>query len=131
MELSMEITFSKLNEQIQNSEKPIFIEFWASWCLPCKQYDGMLKEFHKTYSENCEIYKMNIDRNPHASKEYQVEGLPTFVTYKNGIELERLSAAQPKTKLEAMINNAIAYEEELSDEENETIEQRLKDLGYL
>ncbi len=139
----MEKTYKQFRELIGSTSLPVLVECWASWCLPCKQYDGILKEFAQQFGDSCEIVKVNVDRNPKMSVDYRVQGLPTFLMLYNGEVKDRKIGSQSRDALRAMIEDAIAahgkggsdspHKDEscTQQEEDRIIEDQLKDLGYL
>ena len=135
----MDVSYKVFSQALQESQIPIFLECWASWCLPCKQYDTLLKQLSTEYDGRCRIYKVNVDKNPQISKNHEVRGLPTFITFYNGEEIDRKVSAQPEDTLRDMVAHVVSLAEGDSsddqnteeDDEDEIIEQRLKDLGYL
>ncbi|MBN2417073.1 thioredoxin fold domain-containing protein [bacterium] len=128
----MELTAKSFKDKVLASPRPVLVEFWASWCLPCKQVEPTLKKLADAYRGRCDVYKINVDRNPTASRDYSIQGLPTFATFRDGKELERKTASQSEEELEGMIRRALAERGDgVSGEEQRIIEERLKDLGYL
>lgn len=134
----MELTTKQFKEKVLQSDKPVLVECWASWCLPCKQIEPSLKRLKEEYEGRCEVYKINIDRNPVISRDYTVKGLPTVMTFRNGEELERKVGSLGDRDLKEMAENALtadggdANQEGMSEaEEQKIIEQRLKDLNYM
>lgn len=138
----MELSYKALKEEIENSKIPLFIECWASWCLPCKQYDSMLEDLASKYADRCKIYKINVDRNPKMSKDYEIRGLPQFLTFYCGRMASRKVGAQTIESLRLMIEELLSMEITDSDsietmntngieDEEMIIEHRLRDLGYL
>ncbi len=130
----MELTTKSFKHKVIQSDLPVLMECWASWCLPCKQIDPTLNKLAEKYQNKCKIFKVNLDRNPVISRDYNVKGLPTFMTFLNGQEFERRTGSQTDTQLEAMITKVIQeYHNQSKTEldEDEIIENTLKDLGYL
>ena len=135
----MDITTRGFKEEVLNSDIPVLLECWASWCLPCKQVDPTLQRLAKEHEGECKVLKINIDRNPSISKEYNVKGLPAFMLFVDGEEKNRLVGAQSDESLIELIQEGIecqnsdeaAEEGETSDEEQKIIEERLRQLGYL
>ncbi len=126
----MELTAKSFTEKVEQSGRPALVEFWASWCLPCKQIEGVLAQLAEKYKEKCGVYKINVDRNPSMSQKFGIQGLPTFISFANGKEMERKTASQPESEIDAMIQRVISSET-VSEEEQQIIEERLRDLGYL
>lgn len=81
------------NEQIINevlkSEKLVIVDFFATWCGPCQMIAPILNEIDKKYSDEVEIYKVNVDENQDAAIRYGVSSVPTLIFFKNGEEIDR------------------------------------------
>ena len=92
------------NEMIQ-SDKPVLVDFFAEWCGPCKMMAPVLKEVKATIGDTAAIIKVDIDKSPQAANEYQVQGVPTFILFKNSKPLWRNSGVIPKARLIEVIKN--------------------------
>ncbi|MGV9200574.1 MAG: thioredoxin [Promethearchaeia archaeon] len=103
----MEVSDKTFNEEIIEAQKPVFIEFWASWCIPCKMMEIVLKDLQSEFDGKIKIAKLNIDRNKRIPGEYNLTGVPTFMTFKNGEIIETKIGAQPKDELVKMIEKVI------------------------
>jgi len=125
-----DISYKSLKETVINSEIPVVLLCWASWCLPCKQTEPMLVEFAKKYKDKCSIIKINVDRNPKVTKKYNIKGLPTIISFVKGQEIERKTSAQTDQVIKNMIDRVLKYYVDIKKEEK-IIEKRLKDLGYM
>lgn len=86
---------SKFSDLI-NSTQLVLVDFHATWCGPCKMMDPIIKEVKKEIGGKARIIKVDIDKNPDAARKYQVQGVPTFIMFKNGKQLWRQSGALPK-----------------------------------
>lgn len=69
---------------IINADKPVFVDFYADWCGPCKAMDPVLKEVSKLASDKARFIKINIDKNENAARKYNVQAVPTFMIFKKG-----------------------------------------------
>jgi thioredoxin 1 len=88
----------QFNELIQ-SKKPVLVDFFAEWCGPCKMMAPVLKDIKDTVGEKATIIKIDVDKNPQAAQKYQVQGVPTFIIFKEGKQIWRKSGVVPKTEL--------------------------------
>lgn len=69
---------------IINSSKPVLVDFYADWCMPCKQVPEVLKKVKQELQNNVKIVKVNVDKNPFIATKYKVRNLPTIIVFKNG-----------------------------------------------
>ncbi len=90
------------NEIIQ-SEKPVLVDFFAEWCGPCKMMGPILKDVKQELGDAVTIIKVDVDKNQQAAMDYQVQGVPTLILFKNGQPQWRQSGVVPKAGLVGML----------------------------
>ncbi len=90
------------NEIIQ-SDKPVLVDFSAKWCGPCKMMAPILKDVKKEVGETATILKIDVDKNPGTTSQYQIQGVPTLILFKKGKAVWRQSGVIPKAGLVGVI----------------------------
>lgn len=86
-------------DQLIQSEKPILVDFFATWCGPCKILSPILKEVKEQLGEQISIIKIDVDKNQQVAAQYQVRGVPTMILFQNGKQLWRQSGVLDKNTI--------------------------------
>ena len=94
-------------KDIVASETPTLVDFYATWCGPCKTMHPVLDSLKKDMGEKIRILKIDVDKNPAIADIYKIRGVPTFMLFKKGEVLWRESGAFPLQTLKSKITNAI------------------------
>lgn len=89
---------------IINSEKPVLVDFFATWCGPCKMMHPVLEELHEKIGDKVRIIKIDIDKNEQLAASYNVRSVPTLMLFKNGKMEWRAAGVQSVDTLEQVIN---------------------------
>lgn len=104
---TMKLTDVTFDDEVLRSDVPVLVDFWASWCPPCKMVEPLLDEIAAELDGEFKVAKINVDQNPNSGARYKISGLPTFVTFVNGELKEMRVGAQSKEQLLEMITKAI------------------------
>jgi thioredoxin 1 len=100
----MEVNEAEFEQEVLRAERPVLIDFWASWCGPCRMMEPALDRLAHERGEVLKVVKVNVDENPGISSRYGVMGIPTMLVMQNGQEADRLVGALP----EAALRNRLA-----------------------
>lgn len=101
------VTDATFEAEVLKSDKPILIDFWASWCAPCKAIAPVVEELASEYEGRIKVAKMNVDENPATPTKFAVRGIPTLILFKDGKVLEQKVGAVPKAQLADMLKKAL------------------------
>ena len=102
----LELRDPNFHEEILESKLPVLLDFWASWCPPCKMVEPVLQELSQDLSGLVKIVKINVDQNPTSASKYNISGVPTFIVFFKGKEMDRCVGAQSKQQLLNMLDKA-------------------------
>lgn len=86
-------------DTIIQSDKPVLIDFFATWCGPCKMLGPVLKDVKDSLGDRISILKIDVDKNQQISSHYQVRGVPTMILFQNGKQLWRQSGVLNKQEI--------------------------------
>ncbi|OGP20488.1 MAG: thioredoxin [Deltaproteobacteria bacterium GWA2_55_10] len=101
------VTDSTFETMVLKSEVPALVDFWASWCAPCRAIAPIVDEMANEYSGRIRVTKMNVDDNPATPGRYGVRGIPTLILFKGGKVVDQLVGAVPKSQIKELIEKAL------------------------
>ena len=103
-----EITSSQQFEQeVLNSASPVFVDFWADWCGPCRIVSPVVEELSKEYGDKVNFVKVNVDQNNELARKYNVFSIPTLAIFKDGQVVSQKVGASSKDSYKTMIDSQI------------------------
>ncbi|OCG09929.1 thioredoxin TrxA [Gilliamella apicola] len=99
-----EATFDK---QINDTEKPVLVDFWAEWCRPCKAIAPILEEAAQEYGDKVIFAKVNIEENPNIAPKFGIRGIPTLLIFKHGKVVATQVGESSKAQLKSFIDGQL------------------------
>lgn len=102
--MAQAITSSDFDSIITSSDLPVLVDFWATWCGPCRALGPVIEEISDEMSNSLAVYKCNVDEEPELAQRFQIVSIPTVMLFKNGEVVHSIVGNMPKDELVAEIN---------------------------
>jgi thioredoxin 1 len=103
----MAFTDANFDKEVLQSEIPVLVDFWATWCAPCKAIAPLVDAMADEYVGKVKVGKVNVDENQATPGKFGVRGIPTLILFKGGVVVEQIVGAVPKSQLDAMLAKAL------------------------
>ena len=102
------VTTGNWDSEVLKLDKPVFVDFWAEWCGPCRMVGPVVEQIAQSYSDKIKVVKLNVDENQEIAMKYGIQSIPSLLIFKNGKEIKRTIGAAPKDTYVKFINEAIS-----------------------
>ena len=97
----MEVTITSENfENLKNGDKPLVVDFWATWCGPCRMLAPVISELAEEYNGRIVVGKCDVEENEEIAMEHNIRNIPTILFYKNGQVVDKIVGAQAKARIQ-------------------------------
>jgi thioredoxin len=101
------VTDASFENDVLKSTQPVLIDFWATWCGPCRAIAPVVEQLATEYEGKVKVVKVNIDENPKTPTQYDVRSIPTLLMFKDGKVVGQIVGAVPKPKIEELVKKAL------------------------
>ena len=94
--------------EVLEADKPVLVDFWATWCGPCKAIGPMIEEMAKTYQGRLKVVKLNVENDQAIAQQFGITAIPTLLFFKDGKVAQAITGAPSKAKLAEAIDRVVA-----------------------
>lgn len=98
------VTDQSFEQEVLKSDTPVLVDFWATWCGPCRMVGPVLEEVASEQGDKIRVVKLDVDANPITAGRFGVRAIPTMIVFKNGREADRIVGYHPKPQLMSKLN---------------------------
>ena len=106
-EFTMEFTDDNFNSEVESSDLPVLVDFWAEWCGPCKMLSPTIDVIAEKYNGKVKVGKVNVDKSSTIAQKYGVRGIPNILVFKNGNIEQQLVGNVPEAEIANVLDKLI------------------------
>lgn len=103
----IDVTQESFQEDVLNADRPVLVDFWADWCMPCKMIEPVLEELAEELSESLTVARINVDRQSSLAAQYNVVSIPAILLFKDGKVVSQQIGAAPKETFRQLVQPVI------------------------
>ncbi len=103
----LEFTDANFSTEVVEANQPVLVDFWATWCGPCKMIAPAIEQLATEYAGKARIGKVDIDQHQKVAMEHGIQAIPTILIFKNGQVVKRFQGVSPKEKLAEALDSAL------------------------
>ena len=107
MSTPLNITDDQFDAEVLQSDVPVIVDFWATWCGPCKMIAPILEEVAGEYADKVKIVKIDVDSNSQTAAKHNIMSIPSLLFFKNGEVVDQVVGAIPKAQLTARLDKLV------------------------
>jgi thioredoxin 1 len=103
----IELSQDNFDKEVNQSTTPVIVDFWASWCGPCKTMTPLFEELSSEYEGKLKFGKLSTEDHPDLASEHGITGIPCFIVFNGGKEVDRVIGANPKAEFKQKIDEIL------------------------
>ena len=92
-------TDANFDDEVLNSDQPVLVDFWATWCGPCRTIAPTIEELASEYQGRAKVVKLDVDHNPQTPMKYGIRSIPSLIFFKDGRPVDQMVGVVPKPML--------------------------------
>ncbi len=101
------VTDETFDAEVLKSDLPALVDFWASWCGPCRAIGPVVEELAEEYAGKVKVAKLNVDESPKTPGQYGIRAIPTLIMFKNGEVVDQITGAVSKSHIESALQKIV------------------------
>jgi len=100
----LEFSEKNFDQEVLKSEQPVLVDFWATWCAPCRMMEPAVSAVAEAYAGRAKVGKLNVDENLSLTSQYKIRGVPTLLLFKSGQIQEQIAGTASKEAISKMLD---------------------------
>jgi thioredoxin 1 len=105
--MEVELTVSNFESEVLKSDKPVLVDFWAEWCMPCKMLSPIIEEIAEAHGDKIKVGSLNVDVAGQVASDYGIVSIPTLIVFKDGKPVKQRVGAGSRQAIEDFISDYI------------------------